>query len=183
MIGTAFLVSIALLATAIVAAVINVKRNNFVWLGFGVLAIIIFSIALFNLGDPIARRILETQLSVSPMPPSHTWFWWELFFFVIVEWIFPLGIVCFWDEGRDALRAAHRALDSRRIVVKSPLIKEEEQAQPQAATVSQAAVTPSRGGFEGTLDSMAKWTERILPAELIAEFTAEFGPRLLRKLF
>lgn len=154
-----------------VAAKVFPKYNNWLW-------VVWFGLTIFCSVETIIRWVGFLTVGVVD-PQAHLplfWFWVALQLFA--EWMLLVPFV-FWDEVNEAYQAAKRALDQRIVVFKQTV------SEPQQVTVSTpvAGATTSTGASQPSpFQGILKWTERMLPAELIAEFAAELIPRIWRKV-
>jgi uncharacterized protein YjeT (DUF2065 family) len=154
-----------------VAAKVFPKYNNWLW-------VLWFGLTIFCSVETIIQWVGFLTVGVVD-PQAHLplfWFWVALQLFA--EWILLVPFV-FWDEVDEAYQTAKRALDQRIVVFKQTV------SEPQQVTVSTpvaGATAPTEAARPSPFQGILKWTERMLPAELIAEFAAELIPRIWRKV-
>ncbi|MCL4391943.1 hypothetical protein M1413_01260 [Patescibacteria group bacterium] len=163
--------SLGMFVIVAVVAKVFPKYNNWLW-------VLWFGLTIFCLVETIIQWVGFLTVGVVD-PQAHLplfWFWVAIQLFV--EWILLVPFV-FWDEVNEAYQTAKRALDQRIVVFKQTV------SEPQQVTVNTpvAGATASAGAsrpspFQGIL----KWTERMLPAELIAEFAVELMPRIWKRI-
>ena len=163
--------SLGMFVVMAIAAKVFPKYNNWLW-------VLWFGLTIFCLVETIIQWVGFLTVGVVD-PQAHLplfWFWVAIQLFV--EWILLVPFV-FWDEVNEAYQTAKRALDQRIVVFKQTV------SEPQQVTVNTpvAGATASAGAsrpspFQGIL----KWTERMLPAELIAEFAVELMPRIWKRI-
>lgn len=163
--------SLGMFVVMAIAAKIFPKYNNWLW-------VLWFGLTIFCSVETIIRWVGFLTVGVVS-PQAHLplfWFWVAIQLFV--EWTLLIPFV-FWDEVDEAYQTAKRALDQRIVVFKQTV------SEPQQVTVSQptvGATAPAEASRPSPFQGILKWTERMLPAELIAEFAAELIPRIWRKV-
>ncbi len=168
-------VTLALLVVVAIWAIKVPEINNWIWLGWGTVTIILLIVAAFNFGSPIERHIIQERfLPKELVPPYHSWFWWNMFFSFLGAWI-VLTPFCFWDEARISWRIAQRTIAQR------PATLRRRPSAPPVAALAGATPAVTAPHRHTTIDRIVEWTERILPAELIAEFLVEIGPKIIAK--
>ncbi len=163
----------------VVVAVLGIllpEINNWFFLGWVAMILVLFVVSLFNFGSPVVLYAVQEEfLPLAQRPEYHTWFWW-IMLLGFVLYTLPLSFFCFWDEVRDAWRVAQRTIAQRHVVLRRlPVV-------PAPAAAPAPVPAPASAHSGGTLiDNVIRWTERILPSELIAEFLVEIGPRILAR--
>ena len=163
--------SLGMFVVMAIAAKVFPKYNNWLW-------IVWFGLTIFCSVETIIRWVDFLTVGVVDQQAHLPLFWFWVAIQLFAEWILLVPFV-FWDEVNEAYQAAKHALDQRIVVFKQTV------SEPQQVTVSTptaGATAPAEVSRPSPFQGILKWTERMLPAELIAEFAAELVPRIWRKV-
>lgn len=163
--------SLGMFVAMAIAAKAFPKYNNWLW-------VLWLGLTVFCSVETIIQWVGFLTVGVVSPQAHLPLFWFWAAFQLFAEWMLLIPFV-FWDEVDEAYQTAKRALDQRIVVFKQTV------SEPQQVTVNTptaGATAPTGASRPSPFQGILKWTERMLPAELIAEFTAELVPRIWERM-